>query len=300
MQIKPILPSFGAEISGLDFASIDDSVQAKLQQAIDRWGVLVFRDTGLDDDGHVAFSRRFGYCEKAPTSPNRPARFAHPELFNAGNLNADGTITSQSLRQQRLGDRLWHTDSSFMEKRSSYSILLAHEVPGEGGETWFADTRGAYADLPQEMKDRIADLELDHSIWHSRRLGGFPISEEEVDARAKARHRLVMTHKGSGRKNMYLAAHAMDVVGMDRAAGQTLIGDLIAFATRPHYIFSVSWQPGDMVMWDNLASMHRGGAYDIDGVRRDMRRTTIREEAAPAIEDDPFGEYFKVQMAIER
>src|SRR6478735_2998639 len=300
MKLDPILPRFGAEVTGLDFARIDDDVQAELQRAIDQWGVLVFRDTGLDDDGHVAFSRRFGYCEKAPTSPNRPPRFAHPELFNAGNLNADGTITSESLRQQRLGDRLWHTDSSFMEKRSSYSILLAHEVPGQGGETWFADTRSAYADLPQAMKDRIEPLALDHSNWHSRRLGGFPITEEEVDSRNKARHRLVETHKGSGRKTMYIASHAMDVAGMDRTEGRKLIGDLIAFATQPNYIFSVSWQPGDMVMWDNLGSMHRGGAYDIDNVRRDMRRTTIREEAAPAIEDDPFGDYFKVQMAVAR
>jgi len=300
MRITPILPRFGAEVSGLNFATIDDAVQAELQQAIDRWGVLVFRDTGLDDAGHVAFSRRFGYLEKAPSSPNRPPRFAHPELFNAGNLNADGTLTSESLRQQRLGDRLWHTDSSFMEKRSSYSILLAHEVPGKGGDTWFADTRTAYADLPQEMKDRIEHLELDHSIWHSRRLGGFPISEAEVDARSKARHGLVMTHAGSGRKNLYLASHAMDVVGMCRAEGQRLIDELIAFATRPEYVFAVSWQPGDMVMWDNLASMHRGGEYDIDHVRRDMRRTTIREEAAPVVEDDPFGDYFKVQMAVDR
>ena len=152
----------------------------------------------------------------------------------------------------------------------------------------------------QEMKDRIEHLELDHSNWHSRRLGGFPITEEEVDARNKARHRLVETHKGSGRKTMYIASHAMDVAGMDRTEGRKLIGDLIAFATQPNYIFSVSWQPGDMVMWDNLGSMHRGGAYDIDNVRRDMRRTTIREEAAPAIEDDPFGDYFKVQMAVAR
>jgi alpha-ketoglutarate-dependent 2,4-dichlorophenoxyacetate dioxygenase len=300
MKLTPILPHFGAEVADLDFTRIDEARQAELQSAIDQYGVLVFRDTGLDDDGHVAFSARFGYCEKAPSSPNRPPRFAHPELFNAGNLNADGTLTTQSLRQQRLGDRLWHTDSSFMEKRSSYSILLAHEVPGEGGDTWFADTRSAFADLPQAMKDRIEHLELDHSIWHSRRLGGFPISEEEVDARGRARHRLVMTHQGSGRTNLYLASHAMDVVGMERAKGQELIGELIAFATQPQYIFSVSWQPGDMVMWDNLASMHRGGDYDIDNVRRDMRRTTIREEAAPQVEDDPFGDYFKVQMTVEK
>jgi alpha-ketoglutarate-dependent 2,4-dichlorophenoxyacetate dioxygenase len=297
MKLTPILPRFGAEVSDLDFNRIDDARQAELQHAIDTWGVLVFRDTGLDDAAHVAFSARFGYLERAPSAPGRPPRFAFPELFNAGNIGADGAITTLPLRQQRLGDRLWHTDSSYMEKRSSYSLLLAHEVPPEGGDTWFADTRSAYDDLPRAMKDRIEHLELDHSIWHSRRLGGADISEAEVDTRGKARHRLVQTHAGSGRKTLYVAAHAMDVVGMKRAEGQKLIAELIAFATQPQYIFSVAWRPGDMVMWDNLSTMHRGGEYDIDAERRDMRRTTIREEAAPEVEDDPFGDYFKVQMA---
>jgi alpha-ketoglutarate-dependent 2,4-dichlorophenoxyacetate dioxygenase len=300
MKLAPILPRFGAEVSDLDFSRIDDAKQAELQQAIDRHGVLVFRDTGLDDAGHVAFSARFGYLERAPNASGRPPRFAFAELFNAGNIGADGEITNLSARQQRLGDRLWHTDSSFMEKRSSYSLLLAHEVPREGGDTWFADMRSAYDDLPQAMKDRIEHLELDHSIWHSRRLGGFDISEADVDTRGRARHKLVQTHAGSGRKTLYIAAHAMDVVGMPRAEGQKLIGELIAFATQPHYIFSVSWQPGDMVMWDNLSTMHRGGDYDIDSERRDMRRTTIREEAAPEVADDPFGDYFKVQFALAK
>lgn len=300
LTIKPILPKFGAEVSGLD---ISRPLSAEEQQAVigamNDWGVCVYRDTGLDDAGHIAFSRIFGHLETAPKVPGRKRRFEeHPELFDAGNLDASGNIISdESLLLHKKGDQLWHTDSSFMEIRSAYSILLAHEVPPEGGQTWFADTRSAYEDLPPAMKDRIEGLEVEHSLWWSRKLAGFPLTEEEVDARPKARQPLVLPHKGSGRKALFVAAHACDVIGMDRDEGRALIRELIEFATQPQYVFSVTWGAGDLVIWDNLATMHRGGEYDAYNHRRDMRRTTVREGAVPTAPDDPFTDYFQTSLA---
>jgi len=299
LTIKPILPRFGAEVSGVDISGpLDAETQAEIRAAMDQWGVCVYRNTGLDNESHIAFSRIFGHLEKAPARPGALPRHGHRELFDAGNLDSRGEINRDpSAILYRKGDRLWHTDSSFMPLRSSYSLLLAHKVPARGGETWFADTRSAYEDLPQSMKDRLEDLVGEHSLWWSRKLAGADISEEEIDARMKARHPLVHVHAGSGRKALYIAAHLRDIVGMDREEGRALVRELIEFATQPQYVFSVTWNPGDLVIWDNLCSMHRGGDFDYLNEVRDMRRTTVREAPPPEEEDDPFSELF---VAIPR
>lgn len=290
LTITPILPRFGAELSGVDItAPLDVTTRASIIHAQNIYGVTVWRNTGLDDESHIAFSRIFGHVEFAPRLPNGLYRHAHRELFDASNLDARGEILQDELlRLHKRGDRLWHTDSSFMELRSAQSLLLCHEAPSVGGQTWFADTRSAYEDLPQAMKDRIEPLTAIHSLWWSRSRAGFPLTEEEIDAKPHARHPLVHVHQGSGRKALYVAAHARDIVGMSREEGRALLRELIEFATQPQYVFSVSYRRGDLVIWDNLCSMHRGGEYDDMHERRDMRRTTIREAPAPPVPDDPF------------
>ena len=298
LQVEPILPRFGAECSGLDLTRPlgADEVE-QVTDAMDQWGVTVWRNTGMNDDQHVEFSRNFGYLERVPQREGVRYRLAQRELFDASNLNVDGEITQdEAAIQYRKGDRLWHTDSAFMEKRTSYSILLAHEVPPEGGGTSFADTRSAYEDLPQDMKDRLEGKVGVNSLWWSRKLAGADISDEEIEARPKARHPLVHVHKGSGRKALFIAAHTMDIEGMPKEEGRALIRELIEHATQPQYVFSVEWHAGDMVIWDNLCSMHRGGDYAYDKYKRDMRRTTVREGTEPhqmETGDDPFAELFE-------
>ncbi len=295
LTITPLHPTFGAEISGVDIARpLDAATRQALIDAQNAYGVTVYRNTGLDDDSHVEFSRIFGHLEHAPRPAGRPPRFERSELFDAGNLDAEGAIIQNELvRLHKKGDRLWHTDSSFMAVRSSHSALLAHEVPPVGGQTWFADTRTAYEDLPQAMKDRLEGLVAEHSIWWSRKVAGYPFTEEEVDARPSARHPLVHVHEGSGRRALFIAAHARDIVGMPREEGRALLKELIEFATQPKYVFAVDWNVGDLVIWDNLCTMHRGGDFDEVNHRRDMRRTTVREGPPPSEPDDPFGEMFK-------
>jgi alpha-ketoglutarate-dependent 2,4-dichlorophenoxyacetate dioxygenase len=294
--VKPILPRFGAEVSGVDITRpLDAATRREIVDTMDRWGINVYRNTGLTDETHIAFSRIFGYLERAPVpTAGRKTRHKYREIFDAGNLDADGNIIQdEMIMLHKKGDQLWHTDSSFMEMRTSYSLLLCHEAPPVGGATWFADTRGAYDDLPQAMKDRIEGLEVIHSLWWSRKMAGFPLTEEEIDARPSARHPLVHVHEGSGRKALYVAAHGRDIVGMPSEEGRALLKELIEFATQPKYVFSVTYQPGDMVIWDNLCSMHRGGDFDELKYRRDMRRATVREGPPPAEPDDPFGEMFR-------
>ncbi len=294
LTVEPILPRFGAEVSGVDITrQIDERTRSAIIDVQNEYGVTVWRNTHLDDDTHIAFSRIFGYIELAPRMAGRPYRHAHRELFDASNLDAEGRIIQDELiRLHKRGDRLWHTDSSFMEIRSAQSLLLCHEAPPKGGETWFADTRSAYEDLPQALKDRIEGLEARHSLWWSRSRAGLPLTEEEIDGKPHAQHPLVHVHKGSRRKALYVAAHARDIVGLPREEGRALLRELIEFATQPQYVFSVTYRPGDMVIWDNLCSMHRGGDFDDLNDRRDMRRTTIREGAAPERPDDPFTELF--------
>lgn len=276
LTVKPILPAFGAEVSGVDIARpLDEATQREIRAIQAKWGVTVWRDTGLDDHGHVAFSRIFGELYRVPAIKTR-SRFAAPEIYDAGNLDREGNINQdEAIRIQKRGDRQWHPDTSFLPQRSGWSLLLCHEAPPVGGLTWFADARGAYDDLPQAMKDRIEDLEAEHSYAWSRLRGGANLTEADVDAVQGVRHRLVHVHPGSGRKTIYVGSHARDIVGMERAEGRALIDELIAWVTQPQYIFSVSYAPGDMTIWDNLCTLHRGGEFDDINHRRDMRRTTV-------------------------
>ena len=282
LAIKPLHPRFAAEISGVDIAQpLNAAVMREIIAAMDRYAVCVYRGTALTDESHIAFSRRLGELELAPRLfGSRVTRFAHPELFDAGNLDASGNILKDERRRlYNKGNALWHTDSSFNPHRSAYSLLLAHETPPEGGDTQFADMRAAYDALPESMKARLERLVAEHWLWHSRRLAGYPEpTEAEREAKPPAQHALVQTHPGSGRKTLYLAAHASHIVGWPIEEGRKLIGELIEFATQPQFCFTLRWHgPGDLVIWDNRCTMHRATAFEDTRYRRDMRRTTVFE-----------------------
>ncbi|MES2698646.1 MAG: TauD/TfdA family dioxygenase [Pseudomonadota bacterium] len=289
LKITPLSERFGAHISGVDITRpLDAATQAEIRAAQDRWGVTVWRDTGLDDRTHVAFSRLFGLVELAPVHKGKPARYAEPELFDASNVDAQGNIIDNELRRYiNAGNRLWHIDSSYMDVRSAQALLLCHEAPPPhvSAPTLFADARSAYEDLPQAMKDRIAGLSARHCYFYSRMKAGYPTTEEELDGMRHSTHPLVHVHPGSGRKTIYLGAHARDIVGMDKAASRALIDELNAWVTQDKYVIKVEYQPGDMSIWDNLCVVHRAGDFDDLAWKRDMRRTTIREPGVAAAQD---------------
>ena len=275
-----LAPSFVAEIGGVDFSRpVGAALLREIVDALDAYAVCVFRATGLDDESHIAFSRLLGTLEHAPSFFGKGVkRFEHPELFDAGNIDARGNIlVDERRRLYNKGNALWHTDSSFNQHRSAYSLLLSHEVPPTGGDTEFADMRAAYAALPAATKDKIENLTVEHWLWHSRVLAGYPQpTEAERIAKPPAHHRLVQVHPGSGRKTLYIAAHASHIVGWPMEEGRKLITDLMEFATQPRFARAVAWkQAGDLVIWDNRCTMHRATPFEDTQYRRDMRRTTV-------------------------
>jgi len=285
IQITPLHPMFAAEVTGVDFTAPPNRLPfAELKQAIDTYGVIVFRNAAPPtDEQHIAFSRLFGPVEVGATfkvAGEVRKRITNPALVDVGNLDPDGNIMKPDERRMlfRKGDRLWHTDMSFMDNRATYSLLLGHEIPPEGGDTEFCDMRVAYAGLPAPLQTMMEDLTVAHSIWHSRQLAGFPApTQEELESRPPAYHRMVHLHEGSGRKSLYLASHAERIVGWPDDLGLGLIRTLMAFATRPENVYRHKWRLGDLLMWDNLSVMHHATEFEDTKYRRDMRRTTCRE-----------------------
>jgi alpha-ketoglutarate-dependent 2,4-dichlorophenoxyacetate dioxygenase len=276
--------SFSSEISGVQLRGID---VAEFRRTMDRHAVCVIRNPKpVSDAEHVEFSRRLG-----PLLPMKmltmvgksKSRFAHPEIIDIGNIDAEGKLLPDDDRRRAYnrGNLLWHTDASYDQVRGVYSLLSCHSIPPGGADTEFADMRAAYDSLPEKRRREIEPLVVEHSIWHSRALAGMTdVSDQEKATRPPARHRLVHRHPGSGRKVLYLASHASHVVGMPVEEGRALLRELIEFATQPQFVYRHKWRIGDLLVWDNLQTMHRGTPFDDTKYPRDMRRTTVIEEAA--------------------
>jgi len=273
-----------AELSGKRLLDIDVD---DFRRTMDRYAVCVIRnERPVSDAEHVEFSRRLG-----PLLPMKmltmvgksKSRFAHPELIDIGNIDAEGRLLPEDDRRRAYnrGNLLWHTDASYDQARGVYSLLSCHSIPPGGADTEFADMRMAYDALPEKTKQKIEKLVVEHSIWYSRALAGMTdVSEAERASRPPARHLLVHRHPGSGRKVLYLASHASQVVGIPLEEGRALLRELIEFATRPQFVYRHKWRVGDLLVWDNQQTMHRGTPFDDTKYPRDMRRTTVIEEAS--------------------
>ncbi|WVQ85208.1 hypothetical protein IAT38_007373 [Cryptococcus sp. DSM 104549] len=291
----PLHPTFVAEASGVDFENVTPEVVDEIKQGLAKYGVLVFRKTGLDDKRHVEMSRLFGELDDVTpySKMGRVNRLAYDELFDVSNIDPEGNIfVPTGLRAIiNRGNTVFHVDSSFNPRRAGYSLLLSHELPprGSGGNTEFADTRTAYDDLPAERKEEIKDWVLWHSQHHSRRVAspGEPLLDQEKflpTSHPFGKHTLVQQHEPSGRTNMYLANHAYRVESLPVEEGQAEIRSLLEHATHPKYVYSFEWHDvGDMIIWDNTCVMHRAVPGEFAGkYRRDMRRTTVHDMSSKA------------------
>ena len=175
-----------------------------------------------------------------------------------------------------LGNQLWHTDASFKATTAKYSLLHAHTVVSEGGETQYADMCAAYDALPQKMKDKIADLEAEHSVIASRASMGFMDFSDEERAALPPQVRPLVRELPSGRTSLYLASHASHIIGWPIPEGRMLIRDLMEHATQREFVYTHNWEIGDLVMWDNRRTMHRARPFD-ESEARDMRRATVMD-----------------------
>ena len=289
LTVIPKQPGFGAELGGVDLTRAPDpATVAAIVAAMDRYAVCYFRPgRPLPDEAHIALGKALGPMDSTPvfTITGRKKGRISSELQDVANIDENNRVMEEGSRviMFRRGDRLWHSDMSFHPNRGVYSLLSAHEIPPVGGDTEFADMRAAYDALPAAMKARIEDLIAVHSIWYSRDAAGFPPpTEEELASRPPVRHRLVQVHPGSRRKTLYLASHASHIDGWPVDEGRALLKELKEFATQGRFVYRHSWRLGDIVIWDNRCTMHRGTPYEDTRYRRDMRRATTREMAASA------------------
>jgi alpha-ketoglutarate-dependent 2,4-dichlorophenoxyacetate dioxygenase len=281
MTINSLHPLFAAELCGADLGVAPSSELIRVvEQAMAKYAVLVVRDQNITDEQHLRFSRAFGPLELPPNlGMPKGKRRLRAELYDASNLDDDGEVLAaeSTRRGYNRGNELFHTDSSFNDLPTKWSLLLAHAIPPHGGNTEFIDLRAAYAGVPPALKARIEDLVAEHYLWHSRERGGFTsVTAEMKRLMPPVRHRLVRT-AADGRRTLYIGAHASHIVGLALDEGRALLDELMVCAAQPAYIYSHEWRNGDLVIWDNRCTLHRAGPFDDLHHKRDLRRTTINE-----------------------
>jgi alpha-ketoglutarate-dependent 2,4-dichlorophenoxyacetate dioxygenase len=285
LELRPLHPLFAAEVAGLDLRAPQPSATlAAIEQAIDRHAVLVFPGQALDDEQQLAFGRALGPLEPTPAVVDADKRrLKHGEMNDISNLDLDGTLLKADDRRRMfaLGNRLWHSDSSFKPIPAKHSLLHARVVPPEGGDTEFADMRAAWDALPAALQAKVADLVCEHSLLFSRAQLGFDeYTPAELAAFAPVRQRLVRRHAGSGRRSLYLSAHIGGIVGWPRPEALMLIRDLTEHATERRFVYRHRWTRHELVMWDNRCTMHRATAFEDGTHARDMRRVTVMDAAS--------------------
>jgi alpha-ketoglutarate-dependent 2,4-dichlorophenoxyacetate dioxygenase len=281
IEVTPLHPTLGAEVRGVDLTrSVMPEVFAEIDAAFNSHGILVFPQQPVTDEQQLSFSRLFGPLEVNPNYAGAKMRL-RPEVADISNLDAEGQVLARDDRRNlfNIGNQLWHTDSSFKRIPAKCSLLSAREIPESGGETEFADLRAAWDALPDAKKQKLQGLVVEHSIFRSRSQIGFGDFNDEIfKDLPPVPQALVRHHPASGRTSLYLASHASHIIGRPVEQGRALIEELIAFATQPHFVYQHRWTVGDLVIWDNRCTMHRGRPYD-DAQRRVLHRTTVSDIA---------------------
>jgi len=283
ITVTPLHPLFVAEIGGVDLREpVSPEDFAQIEAAFNEHAVLVFRGQAISDDQHVAFSGLFGPVFPATKYhiPNERRRVSD-RMADISNIDHDGNILAEDdpRRLHAEANQLWHTDNTFKHIPARCSLLLAHEIPAEGGNTELADMRAAYDALPEAKKREIDDLVVEHSIFHSREKMGYTGYSDGARAELPpVQQVLVRTHPATGRKALYIASHAARVIGWPLEKGQALIEELLEFATQPRFVYVHEWRVGDLILWDNRCTMHRATPYPDKTARRVLQRTTVSDE----------------------
>ena len=281
-------PHFVAEVGPLDLRQVHDrhTLEA-IRAGMDEYGVLVFRDQPFTDTEQLAFAQRFDGALHTNTGASVLGRnrFGNEALTDISNLDENSEILGADDRRRvyALGNRLWHTDASFQDPAGRYSMLSARVVPPAGADTEFADMRAAYDALDAAMKAQLEGLRAHHSIAYSRQTLGFEFSGQEEEKLKGAVHPLVRTNPRTGRCSLYLASHASRIIDWPIPEGRLLLRELMEHATQPQFVYRHAWRPGDLVIWDNLATMHRARPFDDARQRRELRRVTTLDIDTPAL-----------------
>ena len=272
-EIEPLSSLMAAEIRGFDASQpIDDLARDSILEALGRYKILVLCEQDLEPVAQAAFTKRFGELEPHVNREFRGS--AIPEVHPVDNLDDNG----EPARGRNIGNYSWHTDKSYMPRPSLATMLFAVTLPPEGGDTEFADMQAAYEALPDDRKAALAELRIVHSWERSRQKNGsrHATAQEILDAPPVV-HPLIRTHPMTGVKGLYIGNHTSHVAGWSIDEGEALLRELQDYATQKQFIYRHRWRPGDMVIWDNCALLHRAVAnYDIETYVRVLNRTVVR------------------------
>ncbi|NQW08750.1 MAG: TauD/TfdA family dioxygenase [Alphaproteobacteria bacterium] len=281
IAVRPLTDCVGAEITGVDLAAVTDAEFTVITEAFDRHAGLLFHDQHLEPEALVAFSRRFGDLDHAPVMENgQTAVPGLPEVYLVSNIEgADG----KPIGSLGAGEAVWHTDMSYLDMPPDISMLNAVEVPPSGGDTWLCGMHAAYEALPEALKRQVAGLRIKHDGTYNS--GGYVRRGAKVtdDPRESPGtfHPILCAHPRTGAPLLYLGRRRMAYVeGLPLAESEALLDDLWAYATREENAYRHSWRVGDLLVWDNRATMHRRDPFDASA-RRLMRRTQVRGKTKP-------------------
>ena len=277
---RQIGPCFAAEVEGIDMTRpLTPDEVAAIHAGMDRYAVLVFHDQKIDDEQQLAFTRSLGEIEHSVGASLRaPDEYRLPTTFaDVSNLDKNNRPYARDDRRRlfAIGNRLWHSDSSFKVIPAKYSLLHARSIPSKGGNTEFAYMPGAYDALDAETKAEVEGLICEHSqVFSRQQLGFFDLTDEERERFKPVRQSLVRTHPVTKRKSLYLSSHAGSIVGWPVPEARSFLRDLVEHATQREFVYAHTWRVGDLVMWDNRQTMHRARPFPAHEPR-DVRRTTL-------------------------
>ena len=284
MDIVPLGPGFAAELRGVRLADIaaDDSAYNEARAVFEEYSVIVFRGQEVTDEGQLAFSRRFGPLEITKVG----SLGAGTNLVILSTIDENGKVVpaDHRLALRNKANQLWHTDSTFKRVPALASVLSARVIPARGGETEYVSTRLAFERLDPALRERLENSFVWHDYAHSRgKIAPDLASAEERAALPPQCWRMVWRNPVNGRRALYLASHAYAIEGMEQKEAQKFLAKLMEAATAPGLSYPHGWRKGDVVMWDNRATMHRGRPWPAHEARL-MVRTTISATEADGLE----------------
>src|SRR5215510_13709151 len=284
MDIVPLGPGFAAELRGVTLVEIaaDDAAYQTARAALEEHSVLVFRGQDVTDEAQLAFSRRFGPLETTKVG----SLGVGTNLVILSTIDEHGRVVSADhrLALRNKANQLWHTDSTFKSVPALASVLSARIIPAQGGETEYVSTRLAWERLEAPLRQRLEASFAWHDYNHSRsKIASDLVIPEERAALSPQCWRLAWKNPTNGRSALYIASHAYAIEGMELPAAQALLAELMDAATAPGTSYVHTWRDGDVVMWDNRATMHRGRPWPANEARH-MVRTTISATAVDGLE----------------
>lgn len=288
LTFRSLHPTFVAEVSSIDLREVhDQATLEEIRAGMDRYAVLVFRHQPFTDAEQMDFAQRFDGELHAKTGAAAlgKSRLGTEAIADISNVDESGEILASQDRRRMyaMGNRLWHTDASFQDPPGRYSMLSARVIPPVAADTEFADMRAAYDELDPATRESLEGLRVHHTIMHSRHVLGFDFTPEEAEKLKGAVHPLVRSNPRTRRRSLYLASHAASIIDWPLPEARLLLHDLTEHATRTRFLYRHAWQPDDLVIWDNLATMHRARPFADTKHRRELRRVTTLDLPRPGV-----------------